>query len=80
MEDMNGASQNGAASHFVRTDPIPESVDTQREKRSLWSRLRHAMSDRRPSRYSSLSPRRPDGTRGPIFPFNSSGGGGGGGL
>ncbi len=41
--------------------------------------LRGLMHDRKPSPYSSLSPRRMDGSHTDIFPFNSSGGGAGGG-
>jgi hypothetical protein len=31
------------------------------------------MADRDPSKYSSISPRKPGGGRGPIFPYNGSG-------
>ena len=35
----------------------------------------HLMDDVDHERYTSLAPRRPDGSRPPIAPFNSSGGG-----
>ncbi|NMM83273.1 hypothetical protein B2J88_02640 [Rhodococcus sp. SRB_17] len=41
--------------------------------------LRRLMQDRKPSPYSSLSPRRMDGSHTDIFPLNSSGDGTGGG-
>lgn len=74
--------------HYVRKEPIPDhsTVAPARTGARLWSpvrrlrlSLRGLMRDRKPSPYSSLSPRRMDGTHTKIFPFNSSGGGAGSG-
>ncbi|QHE73054.1 hypothetical protein [Rhodococcus sp. WAY2] len=74
--------------HYVRKEPIPYESATAparsgnwftRTLRGLGITLRGLLHDRKPSPYSSLSPRRMDGTHTDIFPFNSSGGGAGGG-
>jgi hypothetical protein len=73
----------------VRKEPIPyesgPAPDLRRwfptmAFRDLLRGLRGLLRDRAPSRYSSVSPRRMDGSHTDIFPFNSSGGGVGGGL
>jgi len=46
---------------------------TLRLLRRSWSWVRDLMRDGSPSGFSSISPRWPDGTHGPIFPFNGSG-------
>jgi len=47
---------------------------TERNRRKrVWRWLAGLMGDRKDSGYSPISPRKPDGTRAPIFPFNGSG-------
>lgn len=66
---------------YVRSEPIPvpeissgpAGVRARLRARIRRMDVRHLMSDRTPSGYSSIAPRRPDGTRGPIFGFNSNG-------
>lgn len=78
----------GRARHYVRSEPIPRRGVAETPPAGILGRLaslirkfdlRNLMRDRPPSPYSSLSPRLPDGTHGPIFPFNSEGDGGLGG-
>jgi hypothetical protein len=85
---VSEADYAGRMEHYVRKEPIPyESAPApvrsgswfRRTFRGLRITLRGLMNDRKPSPYSSLSPRRMDGTHTDIFPFNSSGGGAGGG-
>lgn len=42
-------------------------------KKSFRRRLRQFMFEKKPSEYSSISPRNPDGTRSKIFFFNGNG-------
>lgn len=73
--------------HYVRSEPIPgvgfvERPAGMRGRIRSWIRrlnLCDLMGDRKPSDYSCLSPRHPDGTRGPILSFSSGGGGAGSG-
>ena len=75
--------------HYVRKEPIPYESESAPDLRRCFQRmtfrgllrgLRGLLHDRKPSPYSSVSPRRMDGSHTEIFPFNSSGGGVGGGL
>lgn len=75
--------------HYVRKEPIPYESEPAPDLRRWFQRmtfrdllrgLRGLLHDRKPSPYSSVSPRRMDGSHTEIFPFNSSGGGVGGGL
>ena len=40
---------------------------------SWWSRLNRFLFEKKPSQYSSIAPRRADGSRTSIFPFNGNG-------
>lgn len=82
MDDNDRSEQTaGRAFHYVRSDPIPTNDTAFIERpRGIRARLGSLlnwflglMGDRKPSTYSCISPRRPDGTHGPIFNFNSSG-------
>lgn len=44
-----------------------------RGRRRFKQLFNHFMFEKRPSQYSSISPRLPDGTRSKIFPFNGNG-------
>lgn len=83
------ADQSGVMEHYVRREPIPYESEPVPDPRRWFQRmtfrdllrgLRGLLHDRNPSPYSSVSPRRMDGSYTRIFPFNSSRGGVGGGL
>jgi hypothetical protein len=62
--------------HYVRPADAPtaSSSDPKRSLiRRLGHRLAHLLDDRKPSDYSSISPRLPDGSHTKIFPFNGNG-------
>lgn len=91
MKTNISASKHGYAGvmeHYVRKDPIPYASTAApvsshnrlaRAAQKLWMALRGLMRDRKASRYTSLAPRHPDGSRTAVMSFNSSGGGAGSG-
>jgi hypothetical protein len=50
-----------------------EQVPAPHQKKSLPRRFIQFMFEKKPSKYSSISPRNPDGTRSKIFFFNGNG-------
>ena len=48
-------------------------LEATRASRSWWSRINHFLFEKEPSQYSSIAPRRADGTRSKIFFFNGNG-------
>jgi len=55
---------------FRDADVKPEAL---RARGGWWSRIHHFLFEKKPSLYSSIAPRRADGTRSKIFFFNGNG-------
>lgn len=69
----------GGLGHFVRVsgDNELQGVEVRQIEGGMFRRLLHSMSvfmnEKKPSQYSSIAPRLPDGTRAKTFPFNGGG-------
>lgn len=54
-------------------DRDEESAPVVRVHRTLWQSVMHFLFEKEPSRYSSIAPRKADGTRTKLFFFNGNG-------
>jgi len=59
--------------HGFSDDEPVLAVTTERPPGRWWQRLNHFLFEKEPSQYSSIAPRRADGTRTKVFFFNGSG-------